>query len=295
MSESATGTFLYMKASRSDYGSQFEILVSLIFHSIVRPGDIVVDGGANAGLHTIPLANLVGADGLVIAVEPIPSVFARLAQQSGTRPVELHQAALGDKPGKCTFVINEPNAALSHVKHHRDKLSVDEKEITVECVTLDGLVASRKITFIKLDLEGFDFVALRGASNILSDSRPAVVFENSRRWAAECYGYTCDEFFEFFDSLGYSIFDLHGRHFIKECWNDNDIAFEFIAVPEENANIQELTISIIKYFWANVDDRPTIPSWAACVAAVRNVDDYMTRFHGKDWLKALHKGEESSI
>lgn len=125
---------------RTDYGSQFEILVSVLYHGIVKAGDTVVDGGANAGLHAGPLVRLADVNGKLIAFEPIPEVFAQLKRNLGRWPAELHNVALSDHPGSADFVVNKSNAALSHLKHQYDESKSDEETITVPLVTLDDVV-----------------------------------------------------------------------------------------------------------------------------------------------------------
>src|ERR1035437_3567146 len=66
----------------------------------VKPGDTVIDVGANVGALTVAMAKLVGPNGRVIAFEPQPETAALLernAAQNGLDNVEIHRCATGDK------------------------------------------------------------------------------------------------------------------------------------------------------------------------------------------------------
>ena len=287
MTAATSTTFKAQQAARSDYGSQFEILVSVLYNQIVKFGDVVVDGGANAGLHAVPLGDLVGSRGLVIAFEPNPDVFRGLRDNMADLAAELHLLALSDTEGTLSFVVDIKNPALSHIQHDFDRPSEGRKLISVRSVLLDKIVAGRKITFIKLDLEGADFLGIRGAKATLLRDRPPIIFENSRVWAAKCNGYTMEAFFAFFDEIKYDIYDLHGVALTKDNWTDEDVAFEFIALPRENADKNRHLLAVIDYFWREIDKRPVLPTWAACVLAARNARKYMVDNHGRNWLSGL--------
>ena len=67
-----------MRTNSSDLGDMFERITQSFYTNIVRAGDTVIDGGAHTGRHTIPLARVVGPDGMVIAFEPLAKVAETL-------------------------------------------------------------------------------------------------------------------------------------------------------------------------------------------------------------------------
>jgi FkbM family methyltransferase len=253
----------------------------------VRPGDIVVDGGANAGLHAFPLAKLVGPSGLLIAFEPVPETFAALKNNVVDSQTEFHQVALSDVEKVTQFVFDQENPALSHINNSFEKPAKDQRVISVDCVTLDHVIGQRNVSFIKLDLEGADFLAIRGAKGLLQRSRPPIIFENSRAWAAKCGGYTVDEFFKFFEDVKYSIHDLHGRPLDKTTWEEKDVAFEFLALPKEDRRRSQFLLSVIKFFWREHANRPLLKEWVECIFAVRDAKSYMEQHHGSDWISKI--------
>lgn len=98
----------HQQAERDDWGQQFELATAQFYTAVVMAGDIAIDGGANAGMHTIPLAHLVGATGRVIACEPQPACLAdlerRLTYEGLAERVVLCQGVLAAQSGTATFL-----------------------------------------------------------------------------------------------------------------------------------------------------------------------------------------------
>lgn len=287
MSDPVSTSFQAQKAARSDYAHQYEILVAALYNQIVAPGEIVVDGGANIGWHAAPLARRVGPHGLVIAFEPVPLLFKELERNVGGLAVELHQLALSDSDGTASFVVDDKTTALSHIRHHFDKPGGGKSEIVVETATIDNVVKSRKIDFIKLDLEGADFLAILGARATISSGRPPIIFENGRAWPARCYDYSADDFFSFFEQVNYVIYDLHGTALTRDAWSAKDVGFEFIALPGEAADANRRLLSVIDFFWREIDRRPLIMEWRDFLLAVGDAPLYMAAHHGENWLAEM--------
>jgi hypothetical protein len=106
------------------------------------------------------------------------------------------------------------------------------ERLEVACVTLDTLLAGRQgLGLIKLDLEGGEFHALLGARETLARQRPAVIFECARRQTAALYGYSRDDYFGFFETIGYRLLDLLGDPFGPADWERGLDPFYRVAVP----------------------------------------------------------------
>lgn len=139
----------------------------------VKPGDTVVDLGANIGYYTLLLAKLVGPNGKVYAIEPHPDHFAVLVKNmetNGHRHVTCLQKAVSDGPGRARFnVSNEPAA------HNLRAKSATGRAIDVETVALDDVVGhGARVDFIKMDVEGAEGLALAGMKRTL-DANPRLV------------------------------------------------------------------------------------------------------------------------
>ncbi len=157
----------------------------LTFHTrLHRPGTIV-DVGAHDGLLTVPLARLPGAR--VVAFEPLPSAFARLAAACAGLPnVTLRREALGAEPGALTLNVPVVEGAAAEqwaslAKDFRPFVAVETHPVAV--ITLDSLGLDG-VTHIKVDAEGFEEEVLRGAAETLARCRPVLSLEVEERHRA---------------------------------------------------------------------------------------------------------------
>jgi FkbM family methyltransferase len=191
----------------------FEMIIRDIYGEIVQPGDTCVDGGANLGLHTIPLSRLVGTDGHVFAYEPVPAVADALEALVASRRitnVSVVRRALFHERRRVHFkhVRNAPSR--SGIQETVYPFTPDIEEIDVATVRLDDALGEvPRLRFCKLDLEGAEFRALQGAKALLERDAPLIIFERSVE-APGWYGYSLSDFFTFFSDLRYVVLDLFG-------------------------------------------------------------------------------------
>ncbi|MGW0884304.1 FkbM family methyltransferase [Streptomyces sp. NPDC002671] len=157
---------------RDDY----EIEVTQL-HRWVRPGDVVMDVGAHYGSYTLPLAGLVGTHGLVLALDPFAharSVLQRNIRMNNLRNVQVLPVAAGAQAGHATLHMHDDRsrASLHAANGNRPETQ------PVEVVRLDDVTPpGRRISLIKMDIEGYEAQALQGAEQILTRDRPVVIFE----------------------------------------------------------------------------------------------------------------------
>lgn len=280
-------SFQSVRRRRADYGKQLEICVSLIYHAIVRPSDTVIDGGANAGAHALPLASLLNLTGHLHCFEPIPgiaaSLTANLARAGLLSRCSIHAQALSDADATAEFIVNAANPALSHIRNPTD---TDGDMIVVPTRRLDGTFAGDIVGFIKLDLQGADFLGIKGAAETIYRSRPVIAFQNGRGWSGRCYGYSEEEFFRFFEELEYRVIDLHGRALTPETWADPGLGFKYLALSRTDDRWAELS-PLVEEFWAKADDRPVIADWHEAADALRDPRAYCESSRARSEPSAL--------
>ncbi len=181
----------------------------------VRPGDIVIDIGANLGQYTYPLSKLVGESGKVFSFEPINYTFKILqdiVKRLKLTNVKLENVALGEKSGKFEFILPLNEFGLKEIyTSHLSNQEEDTKGIKekVKVVTLDEL--RRKIpildrtTFIKCDVEGQELLVFKGAKTLLSECHPVIFCEIEEKYTQR-YGYNPEDIFSFLKNFGYEAF-----------------------------------------------------------------------------------------
>lgn len=161
---------------------------------LIPAGSTVIDGGAAIGDWTLPLADACGPDGTVIAYEPNLVQFRCLAHNvAGRKGIVCNNSALGCVKGFCEVIENE-NMGASHI--------VEAGNGHIRIDVIDDLELSR-CDAIKLDVEGYELLALRGAINTIKRCNPILIVEMNRG-AMERVGLVYADMFEFLDSIGYS-------------------------------------------------------------------------------------------
>jgi FkbM family methyltransferase len=137
----------------------------------VRPGDTVIDVGANVGWYTVLASRLVGEQGKVIAFEPDPINFAflkRNVEANGCRNVVLEQKALSNEPGTLRLFLSTKNKGM-----HSTAMQLGDSagQIDVEAVRLDDYLQQRDLVadVVKIDV-------LDGMTRLLQEDRRMTLF-----------------------------------------------------------------------------------------------------------------------
>lgn len=137
--------------------------------TILSPGAVVVDAGANIGIYSEFLSRCVGPTGVVHSFEPSPDNFKRL--QSATRKlsnVRLSQAAVGESSGRSELYLS----VKLNVDHRTYAAEGDSRDtMPIEMVALDQYFKLREhVDLIKMDIQGYELHALRGATRVVADN-----------------------------------------------------------------------------------------------------------------------------
>jgi len=141
----------------------------------IAPGDVVVDGGAALGDHTVPYIQRVGPSGLVFAFEPHPEYFRCLRHNAPTAitiPCALWNS-------RNEVQINEPNGNVGGSFISSVGIIVGDsaqESFKARTMLLDDFGLER-VAFIKLDLEGGEYFALEGMRETVARCRPKIVVE----------------------------------------------------------------------------------------------------------------------
>jgi len=249
-------SFLYGKDSSTleEMADVFEEIIENVYRKILQNGDIAIDMGAHAGRHTLPMAETVGVDGLVLAIDPLENQLKYInlyaQQQNMSDIIVTCQVALSNFQGNAEFFIIPDLLGYSSLLIADDGPTKDAKKevVQVKVNTLDALVRQldvehKKISFIKADLEGGEYHAFLGGLKTIKKHRPVIAFENNRYHSAELFDYTKAEFFDFFSCLDYLIYDVTGVLFDESLWEVDGPWYSF-AIPKES-QLQSLIYSEI--------------------------------------------------
>jgi FkbM family methyltransferase len=133
----------------------------------IHPGDCVWDVGANLGHYTALFGDRVGPDGLVLAFEPAPGPFAKLAALGLSNVVTLN-AALGDRAGRLPLNVDDDPLGSTHslVTGPSKGGTVDVRVVPGDAFVADeGL---RAPNVVKVDVEGFEEEVINGMASELA-------------------------------------------------------------------------------------------------------------------------------
>jgi FkbM family methyltransferase len=184
------------------------------FRAYLKPGDKVIDVGANIGDTVLTAAVNVGATGRVWAVEPHPRTFRFLEANlklNGLTNVEAINSAAGDTLGEVTFSdgrrddMNRVGGGMLRVPIHR----------------LDDLVACcDPIALLKVDVEGYEKPVFLGAPAILEKTQ-YLHFEVSRTHFS-WFGYQIRDLLRLLESLDFKLFRIESNGTLQRI----DVDFE---------------------------------------------------------------------
>lgn len=186
-------------------------LIPLAVSNIPDPSGIVFDIGAMAGDHTIAYAKKVGeAGGMVIAIEAGKDAFDCLvhnAEKFEGKVICLNAAVGDNHGGMARHTVNAVNVGGSTVsgEENTEVASNEIRTITIDGFCEDSEINSgtKPVTFIKVDVEGYELMVLKGAINTLRKYRPVLLMEfNSFRLAEN--GASYKDIYDFLLAENYS-------------------------------------------------------------------------------------------
>jgi FkbM family methyltransferase len=149
-----------------------------LFGAILNPGAVVLDVGANIGVHTVYFAGVVGPTGHVIAFEPQRLVYQTLCANLALNSLG-NVEAINMGVGVSSGVLSLPR--LDYSSEHNfggASLGVNQGGDEVSVITLDSLDLS-SVFLLKVDVEGMELDVLRGGEALLSRCRPVLYVENA--------------------------------------------------------------------------------------------------------------------
>jgi FkbM family methyltransferase len=212
------------------YGKRRDIRLRLVeeremdlLPDFVRPGDEVIDLGANYAYYSARMSNLVGAAGRVYAFEPIPStsrVFKHLIASLKIENVELVEKGAGARSERVVFRVplqdfGAPSAGIAHIGTRNNDLPGRDqcyafnrhRDVACDVVAIDEFLLPRlsRLSFIKIDIEGAEYFALQGMRKTLEKFKPVVLVE-IQPFFLKGFGISEEQMQGLIRDLGYEMF-----------------------------------------------------------------------------------------
>lgn len=156
-----------------------------VFRSEIVPGMVLIDVGANLGYYSLVAAGLMKGRGKIFAIEPDPynavllkkATSLYLATNKNGTPIEVYEIALSSSRGEIDFYTAKASnlSSVTKTEHSGER-------ITVSCETLSRFAGFRKLwrgnegVFLRMDIEGHEVEALKGALTFLKKDFPCKIF-----------------------------------------------------------------------------------------------------------------------
>jgi len=222
-------------------GRWYDLETQTALWSLVHPGDLVVDIGANRGLFSLAASAAVGPRGRVIAIEPNPaeaSILKRDLERNMIANVKVIGVGLSDREGIMTLHVpagNSGEASFGMLPYP------DEFAIDVPVKVGDRLLDKEHPSLIKIDVEGFEVRVLRGLEETLKRARPIVITEMIERQLVQC-GSNRAEMIELMRKFGYQGFGMvlkrEGLQHALQLTEDLTCRFnDMVWLPDEHAQL----------------------------------------------------------
>lgn len=199
----------FTKWFKNDWGKT----IRFPFSSHINSGMCVIDIGANVGLYSRAIEDIIGESGQLYSFEPMPLAFYCLCRNVKLPKTKVFPLGLSDYCCKERLYISQPNYGASFISSRSNNYSLNpnnEDDLEIALVSLDSIMGMiSAVDVIKIDAEGFEPFILKGATNLIMRDRPKLIIESNRimlRRQSE----TPERLIEIIKSLNYSITGFTG-------------------------------------------------------------------------------------
>ena len=242
------------------HGAFPEPEVSALMVHVIKPGDTVIDVGANTGFYTCLLARLVGPTGTVIAFEPGTNNLPHLKENIAVNKFEnvtIHEKAAWSECGFTKFYLNADSGqnALWSFPY--------SETVEVEVTTLDGACLGLSPKLAKIDVEGAEEHVLRGMCLLLAKGLPQFVTCEINAASLPMLGSSEENLRQIMRGYGYDTFSLPSVPSMPTLIPPKTK----VKGRQLNTNILFAKLDTISEYWPEVMVGPTQPTMRDALVA----------------------------
>ena len=213
----------------------FEKKELVTYQSLIKRGSVIIDAGANIGLYSIVGSRLTGKSGKVFSFEPSKknfSLFLKNIELNEIKNITPINMGLGDTVGETLLLTqsSENGDAEKYILKDKNELTIvnpePKKDHFSESILLDTLDHFqlknniKKVDFLKIDVEGFEYYVLKGGENLLKNNPEIIILFECAEHLAHRAGATQNAVFDFLNNLGFEIVYWDSN---EEKWSNNQI------------------------------------------------------------------------
>lgn len=242
---------LISKKKKSNSDNPYHIITNLFYD---KKNVLIVDAGASIGDISIEFSKLL-PQSIIHSFEPYPKFYNFLTEQcKRSTKIQAYPIALSNQDGESPLNINQSEGtnslfqSKSNNDHPYHNLLKQVKTVKVKTKRLDTLFPKDSIDILKLDLQGGELNALKGASKLLEQKRIKcilceVMFEKT--YEKQAYG---TELMYFLENHGFYIFNFYQKHFHYGQILQADVLFVHNSIKDKMfKKIRDLFIPFSEY------------------------------------------------
>lgn len=205
-------------------------------YSLIKPGMIVYDIGANIGVITLNVAKKILQQGKIFSFEPSPYNF-KCAQANIDRNnfsnITLLNLGLGNKKTTAfLYNVNTNNRGMQRILQSEPNKEIEKTQVQID--TLDNTTQALSMpapSLIKIDVEGFELKVLKGANHIINEYKPLLFIELDDNNLRE-QGNTAGELVKFLMQKGYTITNATNGNNINQQTDFTNFHFDVLCTAE---------------------------------------------------------------
>ena len=185
-----------------------------LFHSCLKPGQIMLDIGANMGVYSLTASNIIGDAGKIIAFEPDDDNFKVLKKnilKNEFKNIDPVPYAVSDKEETIFFETHSLNSG----NHQIRKEKTEHGQTSIQAICLDNfLPENQKVDIIKIDIQGAEFYAFLGMKKLLSNNPNVIIFSEYWVKGLRDMGVNPHDYIDLLKSLNFNIYRINSK---KSC------------------------------------------------------------------------------
>lgn len=219
---------------------KFEVGEMDFFKSVLKPGNTVLDIGANAGIYSLIASRIVGPTGHIYAFEIGPNeikMFQNNVAKNNAKNITLLEYAVSNKTGQAEFALSQDGAMNSLAKNDHPE-QIISKWLTVNTITLNDAVKEydiKHIDVIKIDVEGAEKLVFEGGLETMFRWMPKYILFEASNLTSQAFGYDVLTFIKYLKNNNFLVYVLNGSSLV--IFNSNDQyhleQYNFVAIPNE--------------------------------------------------------------
>lgn len=151
-------------------------------YKLLNKNDIIIDAGANQGIFALSFRSKIGPNGKIIAIEPFQECIDILKinfKKNKFKNIKIYQRVLSNCIKNYEIDFTHGITSASIIKDSKSTYKMRIKSITIDKIAYDNNL--NKLNFIKLDIEGAEYLALLGGLKSIKKFKPLIYFECNKQ------------------------------------------------------------------------------------------------------------------